>query len=198
MKASITFLALSVCAMSQAITIATFADPASGPNQPMFRYNATNATLRADWLANGLTLIHPGFIGGGSSANVKMRMNPINLTPIVPGSIFSTTGGAVNFWTTNEANPIFTITFGSGLFAFPNSFGGSDFQLNNVSLSGPNVPANLAGEQFAFSFANLTPTQSGNGYTMTAAMTSSAVPEPAAIAVLASGAAMALRRRKSR
>lgn len=187
---------VAACATSQAtITIATFADPASGSATPMFRYNATLGTIRADWLTNGLTLEHPGFIGGGSTADVKMRMNPLTLTAVIPGAVFTSNAGAINFWTTSEASPIFTITFSSAVFTFPVSLGSADFQANNVAFSGPNVPSGLSQEQFGFSFANVVPTQSGNGYTMSSSFTSSAVPEPASLAVLGLGL-LAIRRKK--
>ncbi|MBI5864061.1 MAG: PEP-CTERM sorting domain-containing protein, partial [Planctomycetes bacterium] len=51
----------------------------------------------------------------------------------------------------------------------------------------------LSQEAFAFSFAN--PVGTPENYTATASFTSSAIPEPASIALLAIGGLLALRRR---
>ena len=88
---------------------------------------------------------------------------------------------------------IAAISFSGGTLTSPSTFGASDFVGQNVVFSGPIIPAGLSQESFAFSFAN--PVGTIEDYTVTAAFTSSAVPEPASIALLALGALVAIRRR---
>lgn len=187
-----------LAAASQAsFTVATFADPSGSGSNPLFTFNGVSNQLAGAWTGTGLTLETPGFIGGGSTPNVKFIMNPVSLVPIVAGVYYAAGPGSVVFYTTVPTSPIFTVTFDGGTLLNPFSFGGSTFQGNNVQFTGPNVPSGLSGQQFAFSFAN--PVNTGTGWTYTASFTSSAVPEPATMFALVAGVGLlAARRRRSK
>lgn len=196
-KALFTAFALAFGVMSHAsFTVATFADPSTVAESPLFTWNHTTNTLSGLWTASGLTLNVPGFNGGGSVTDAHFIMDPVQLTPVINNQYYTMGRGAVRFFTTDQNNPFFTIQFGGGSFLNPSSAGGSSTVGNAVSFAGANVPTGLSQETFSFSLTNAM--TAGNLTTFTASFTSSAVPEPASLFALATGiAAVVARKRKA-
>jgi hypothetical protein len=114
-----------------------------------------------------------------------------------------TGGGIIKFFNPGDNpatdDPLIQIDFDSANLS-PTGFGGLElFALNDVTISGSVLGgATLTDEAFAFSFANqvLLNNDWGNGFEATAAFTSSAVPEPATLALLGIGALITLTRRR--
>lgn len=187
--------ALALGAAAHADTVATFADPASGPSTPLF--TLTGNTLTGGWSGLGLTLQTPG-TPAPDYTNVTFTMTPLMVIPLFNG-FAATTGGAINFF--DGMNPILQITFAGGFLTSPTGLGATDFNSQMVAFSGPAlgglIPSN---ESFAFSFANPVALPQGGGYTATSAFTSSAdldVPGPASLAGLGMGMIFAARRRRA-
>lgn len=187
---------LAMAAASQAsFTLATFSDPSQG-TPFLFKWDTVNNTLSGSWTGTGLTLQTPGFSGGGQVNNATFSMANVSLTTVLPNVLYTMGAGSVNFLDSSNNN-VMTMTFAGGTFLNPLNAGGASSQGNAVTFSGPNVPANLTNESFAFSFAN--PTTVGTDVFYTGSFTSSAdvVPEPASILLLGAGVAAFIRRRKN-
>jgi hypothetical protein len=186
-------IALAVAGVSavNAATIATFADPSPNGTQPLFTFSSGGGTgtLSGSWTSTGLLLETPG-LPAGDFPNAKFIMDPVSATG--GPSVWTLGAGRIRFQDSGGTDQMF-ISFSGGTLTSPVGFGGSDFVGLDVSFSGPIVTSPLSGEAFAFSFAN--PVGTPANYTATAAFTSSAVPEPASIALLALGGLLALRRR---
>jgi hypothetical protein len=173
---TLVMLAGVTLAKAQSFTVATFSDPANNASTPLF--TLAGNVFSGSWNSTGLLLETPG-VPAPDFPDAHFT-----LTPITVGAGGATTGGTITF--TNSANvPQFIITFSSGHLSAPFSFGGSDFIGDNVTFSGPIIPNPFTQEHFAFSFANYVET--ANGFTVTAAFSSSAVPEPASIGLMALG-----------
>lgn len=176
----------SVLAVSAtAGTVATFADPTVDGEPALFIQSGN--TLSAGWSLPGLTLITP--INHSSYADATFTMTDLTITDVLTGA---TTGGTVKFYD-SVAQLILQIDFAAGRLYTPFGFGASDFLGQNVVYSGPIITRPLSGENFAFSFTN--PTPLADGFSYTASFTSSAVPEPGSLGLLALGALGLLRRR---
>jgi hypothetical protein len=195
-------LGLSLSAMAQSRTMATFADPATTATN-MFTFTAPQSSagplgdtgsLVGSWNANGLTLQTPG-LNGGTYANARLVVDNGSGGAISVNNGNTGTGqirlynGAVS-----PSNLLFTISFQNARYN-PVSFGAASLLGNGVVFSGPIVPAGLTNASFAFSFSNQV--VSGNSLNMTASFTSSAVPEPASLAALGLGAMALIRRRRA-
>lgn len=179
--------------VANADTVATFADPSSGPSTPVF--SLTGNTLTGGWAGAGLNLLTPG-TPAPDYTNITFVMTPLIVMPLVPGFAL-TSGGQIDFF--DGLTNIFTIQFDGGTLTSPSGLGGSDFVGQNVRFSGPVLGGLLsANEAFAFSFAN--PVAHQGGYTVTSAFTSSAdlrIPGPASLAGLACGLLAVGRRRRA-
>lgn len=197
-KLAVIALAITVAATSQAsFTMATFADPSQVKTQYLFLWDEVANTLSGGWHDAGLTLKTPGLIGGGQVANCQMDFDTVALSPIIAGQLYLMSAGRIRFHTGDLSNPLFEITFDSGLFQTPVSVGGSNFIGNNVKFSGTNIPTGLMDEQFSFALANEDRLANGKR-TFTSSFTSSAAPEPVSLIAIAGGIAAMVRRRKSR
>jgi hypothetical protein len=175
----------ALVAPATAATVATFADPSDEGLPPLFIQSGN--TLSAGWSLPGLTLITP--INHASYPNATFTMTNLAITDLLTGA---TSGGRIQFFD-SLAQLILQIDFGAGRLNTPFGFGASDFLGQNVVYSGPIITHPVSGENFAFSFTN--PTPIADGFTYTASFTSSAVPEPSSVALLALGVCGLLRKR---
>ncbi len=194
-KILLSAIVASASVFASAGTIATFADPSNNQNNPLFVFNTSTNILTGSWTGTGLTVQTPGFNNPGSISNAKFVTSSISLTP-VGGGLYNNGAGTITFYTSDVNNPFMVIGFSGATLFNPLGFGASEFSGSIVSIIGPDIPTNLSGEQFAFSFAN--PAQNGNNVTYTAAFTSSAVPEPATMTALGLGLAAIMRRRRNK
>ena len=181
---------MAFAASANAITVATFDDPAADGSTPLF--TVTDDAISGSWTGTGLTLEVPAT--AMSFDDVKMLMDPVTRTGDDLGA------GIVIFYTDDVLSPIFTMAFNSGSIFEPFTSGSSVIAGDAVEFGGSALVGAdpLINEQFSFSFANAVGLGSATR-TYTAAMTSSAdaVPEPATMALMGFGAAaIAARRRK--
>jgi hypothetical protein len=179
-------------ATADADTVATFSDPTTGPETPLFTLSGDE--LSGDWAGmgpGGETLdLHVPWTGM-MYPNASFMMMPVTVTGFDLGA------GMISFY--DEAgDPLFDVEFDSGFFFAPFGFGAADSEGDGVTISGPAIPDVLTDESFAFSFANQAAVDARSpvvDLTWTAAFTSSAIPEPASLIVLALGLLVHLRRR---
>jgi hypothetical protein len=184
-------------------TIATFDDPSAGSSDPLFTADFTLMKLTGGWAdtKTGLTLDIP--YSGHSFPNAWFAMTGTSSPEVGITDTFGDTGGGViNFYADGTTTkPLLTISFGSG-FVSRYGFGADGiFLAGNVTITGSEITGTLSEEQFAFSFANLAKlpghTSWNDGFTTTAAFTSSAeIPEPATLCLLGLGALNLIRRKK--
>ncbi len=197
MLALVMVLGLSLAA--QAGTIATFADPAADGSIPLFMVDTVNGTVNGGWSDSNTGLI---LEADTDYIDAWFTMSQLNYAGGMSGG--DTSAGVIKFYADGTSDePILQIDFERAHIS-PYGLSGSNiftFMSDEVSFSGDIVgtpagtPANLTDGSFGFSFANQA--IDSNGFTSTAAFTSSAaVPEPATIAILALGTLPMLRRRK--
>lgn len=202
MKIALQSLALvagaALAASAQATTIATFADPTTGPATPLFQFNSGTGVLTGSWLAMpNLLLQTPGVPAFPDYPNAQFQMTPIGTVGAI-GPILVMGAGQVNFFDATNA-PLMTISFSGGYLNPATNFGGSDFTGFNVTFTGPILAGlTLTNESFAFSFANPVSAAPPGSYSVTSSFTSSAdiVPAPASAALLGLGGLVAARRRR--
>ncbi|PKL43332.1 MAG: hypothetical protein CVV39_08615 [Planctomycetes bacterium HGW-Planctomycetes-1] len=181
-------------------TVATFADPSNNSSDPLFTVDFTSLTLTGGWsdAKTDLTLQVPH--SGNTFSNAWFTTNgPITMTQILPSLPYYNAGaGQIDFYKDGTStNPLLVINFDSG-FVSPYGFG-AVFIASNITITGSEITGSLSQEQFSFSFSNTAPLSNGhNGFTATAAFTSSAVPEPATIALLTIGALALLKRKNGK
>jgi hypothetical protein len=201
----IILLALSVVGFTSidakaTFTVATFDDPSLGSSNPLFEVNFIGMTLNGGWAngKTGLTLEMGIPYGSHTFANAWFEMTEVKITNAL--ALGDTGNGEINFYDGISTNPLLTISFESG-YVDSFNFGADEiFVANNVTITGSEITGTLSEEQFAFSFANLAklPGHSSwdDGFTATAAFNSSAVPEPATVALLGLGALSIVSRKK--
>lgn len=193
------------------VTLATFADPSQSSVNPLFKVDFTTMKITGGWsdAQTGLVLEIPcsGYTIEASNAfhDVWFDMSAVDITNTYV--MFGQTGaGVINFYENGTATtPLVIINFESGEVS-RYGFGADElFVAENVTITGSKIFGTLSEEHFSFSFANLAKltghTQWADGFTATAAFTSSAVinpeiPEPATLAILGLGALSLIRRRK--
>jgi hypothetical protein len=174
--------------VSQAGTIATFADPVPfGSNGQLFEL--ANDMLTGGWQGSGLNLATP----------ITSQVFPnatFTITALTVDGAGLTDDGAIEFHeqAADGGDLILRITFDQARVYAPFGFGGSSLVLNQtVQFSGPIVIYPLDREMFSFSFANQQDTPAGA--TWTAAFTSSAIPEPGSLGLFGVALLALLRRR---
>jgi hypothetical protein len=168
-------------------TVATFADPSNSSINPLFTVDFTALTLNGGWsdAKPGLTLQFP--FNGHNYSNAWFNVSQVSLAPTIPGTLYSAGSGVINFYKDGTStSPLLIINFNSGNVSL-SDFGATDFIATNVTITGSEIIGTLSQEQFAFSFVNTASLPTHSGFTATASFTSSAVPEPATIALLCFG-----------
>jgi hypothetical protein len=182
------------------MTIATFDDPSTGSSDPLFKVDFTQNKLTGGWgdAKTGLTLQIP--YSGHTFTNAWFTMTDVTISN-TPGD---TGGGTIDFYANNTStNPLLVINFTSG-YVDNHTFGAdSMFDVYNVTITGSEITGTpLSEDGFSFSFANLAHLEGSQnwneGFTATAAFTSSAVPEPVTICLLGLGALVLPRNRRFR
>jgi hypothetical protein len=215
---SVGFISVNAKATLDSNTIATFDDPSTGSGDPLFTVDFLGVTLNGGWddEKTGLTLEIPysGYTvaNGNAFQDAWFEMDEVEITStyVILGMMCGDTGGGeINFYADGDSNstdPLLTIGFESGLVSRGN-FGSGDtdeegtFVAEKVTISGIGItPGSLTDEFFSFAFANLEKlpgySSLNDGFTATAAFTSSAIPEPATICILGFGALSLIRRKK--
>jgi PEP-CTERM motif len=190
-------------------TIVTFDDPSTGSGSSLFTVDFTQEKFTGGWAAPGLTLVTPT----GTYANAWFEMSNVTITSTTTitgvGKFGQVGPGEINFYANpTSITPLVTIDFESGLVS-RYGFDGSDETPDgeiiaaNVTIKGSAIPyTTLSDEQFSFSFANVAKlpghTSLNDGFTATAAFTSSAeIPEPATLCLLGLGALNLLRSKRN-
>ena len=190
------------CGLAQAstVTIATFADPANDSSTPLFTVDLNNNFITGGWLDSQTNLTLEVIYSGNTFVDAFFTMTTVTYTGTITGG--ETGGGTIKFFADGQTSttPLIQIDFAKA-HVTPVGFGAMDmFYADGVTITGSEIgPATLTDEAFSFSFANQVPIGGdwNNGHTATASFTSSAVPEPATIALLGRGALSLLRRKRS-
>ncbi|RKY24012.1 MAG: hypothetical protein DRP62_04725 [Planctomycetota bacterium] len=198
-------IGLMMCLASSAVatTIATFADPSDDGDNPLFTVNMANKLLTGGWGDDktGLTLVVYSS-PASTFENAFFTATDVNITDTVdPWRGYKTEGGTIKFFADGadpNVEPLVQIDFDSGWVSLFGYGASNKFSADGVTISGSEIDISLTEEEFAFSFANHRPLSGSwsNGYTATAAFTSSALPEPATILLLGISSCFVLPRRK--
>lgn len=180
-------------------TVGTFDDPALDGSTPLFALDLVNDQITGGWddSKTGLMLILP-FVPA-TYADAYFTMAPVAYTGGLSGG--TTGSGTIKFFADGTTGtPVFQIDFDQAHINVSNLSGNDieGFSADGVTFSGSAIPAGLNSESFSFSFSNQTPIDDQGGiigFTATASFTSSAVPEPATLIVLALGSLFLVRKK---
>lgn len=176
------------------VTIATFDDPTFDSSTPLFKVDLIKNLITGGWAdsQNNLDLD----IKDTVYENAYFTMTPISYTT---GVVAGATGsGTITFFENNQNTPLIQIDFDSARVS-PLYFGGMDqFFADGVVITGSAIDTPVYDESFSFSFANQQAIDGdwNNGFTATAAFTSSAIPEPATVLLLGAGGMAALMKKR--
>jgi hypothetical protein len=178
-----------------AFTVATFADPSNDSINPLFEVDFTGMTLNGGWpdAKPGLFLDIP--YSGNTFTDAWFQMTEVGIID----AFGDTGGGEINFYANGTStNPLLVVNFESGYVSRFNFGADEIFVADNVTITGSEITNELSEEEFSFSFANLAHPEGSqdwnDGFTATAAFTSSAIPEPTTIFLLGFGAVALLKR----
>lgn len=175
----------------QTVKIAAFADPAAGSAEPLFTVDYGQGSLTGGWSGSGLTLNVP--VTGDSYDDVTFTMTYMTFAANGQGAYYTDNGpGVIRFY--DESTEVLTVEFDRIYIQGRNSgLDAQDVYGDNVKISGIGI-GSLTDEQFGFTFANVV--TNGDVVTASASFTSSAVPEPTTLAILAVGGLFLRRRSK--
>ncbi|MFA5554181.1 MAG: PEP-CTERM sorting domain-containing protein [Phycisphaerae bacterium] len=169
------------------ITIATFADPTADASTPLFTVDFNGSLITGGWAGTGLNL---NVLSSTTYYDAVFTITDVTITSDSdPFFGFKTEGGTIKFFESDQTTEILTVEFNVGWVTI-SQLGGADFEGQDVTITGPALGGLILDEEtFAFSFTNQLPIQGDltDGFTATAAFTSSAVPEPATIILLSLG-----------
>jgi hypothetical protein len=169
-------------------TVATFADPSGISANPLFEIDFIGTTLNGGWsdAETGLHLDIP--YSGNNFIDAWFEMTEVGILD----SFGNTGGGEINFYANGVSiNPLLVINFENGYISRFNFGDDEIFVAENVRITGSEITGTLSEREFSFSFANLAHLEGSqdwnDGFTATAAFTSSAIPEPETIYMLGMG-----------
>lgn len=190
-------LMVAVLSPMQAGTIATFSDPASDASTPLMQVDLLNDIITGGWADSQMGLDLEVVYTGNIFEDAFFTMTALTYTGDINGGV--TGGGAIKFYKDGDSSdvsavPLVQFDFDSAYIS-PVTLGSHELFFENVTITGSEIFTVLAEEAFSFSFANQTMTPDG-GFVATAAMTSSAVPEPATLTLLSMGLLVLRRGRK--
>jgi len=181
-------------------TIATFCDPAADGDTPLFTIDLVGDTISGGW-QDGLIL--DVAFSGNIYENVLLSMTDVSYSGDINGGV--TGEGTIRFFEEGVdpqlSEPLIRIDFDSAYVSYI-SFGGINhplFGTDGVVITGSEIGGVLTEEtSFSFGFANIEAIDGCDGFTATAAFTSSALPEPASVALLAVGGLIVWRKIRRR
>jgi len=196
------FIAFTSINAKATFIVATFADPSNNSSNPLFNVNFNSMTLTGGWSDTKIGLLLNIPYSGHNFTDAWFTISQLSLTQIIPSTLYSTGSGVINFYANgNSITPLLVINFVSGDLVSNINLGANNlFVANNVTITGSEITGALSEEEFSFSFANPAhldgSTNWDDGFAATAAFTSSAIPEPATIALLSFGVLSLIRRKK--
>ncbi|MBN1764949.1 MAG: PEP-CTERM sorting domain-containing protein [Sedimentisphaerales bacterium] len=182
-------------------TVATFSNPAVDSSTPLFEVNFNDDAIRGGWndSMEGLDLVVT-VMGQTYPDTYFIIPNDISYTGGTNGG--TTGGGSIEFYQDNDdpfiTDPLLLIEFDSASVNFGGLYA-TMFLSNNVNITGSALMGmDLSMEQFSFAFDHHQPIGGdiNNGFTATAAFTSSAVPEPGTLGLLGMGSLIFYARRR--
>jgi hypothetical protein len=191
-------LVLVIASMSQAqvVTIATFEDPSGSSANPLFTIDSDSGEINGGWADSQTGLNLNIAYAGAVYEDAWFEMSTLTYGGGYSGV---TSNGTVTFHADGDAStatPILEVVFSSANLS-PGGVSSSELFFANVTIaiSGVDITNELSQEAFGFTFANQVLTPENNGFTATAAFTSSAIPEPITIALLGFGGLLLARKR---